>query len=86
MEDPRFFLSCLPAPGVVCVMETRTTACSLRISAGGAALAEEWVLGPLWLPPPFLLLPPTGTNDSTLNRQGSGDLGPFRGRYCAEMC
>ena len=32
------------------------------------------------------LLPPTGTNDSTLNRQGSGDPGPFRGRCCAEMC
>ena len=32
------------------------------------------------------VLPPTGTNDSTLNRQGSGDPGPFRGRYCAEMC
>ena len=32
------------------------------------------------------VLPPTGTNDSTLNRQGSGDPGPFRGRRCAEMC
>ena len=39
-------------------METRTTACSLRISAGGAVLAgvqRERVLGPLWLPPPFPL-------------------------------
>ena len=29
--------------------------------------------------------PPIGTNDSTLNWQGGGDPGPFRGRYCAEM-
>ena len=35
---------------------------------------------------PVYILPPTGTNDSTLNRQGSGDPGPFRGRRCAEMC
>ena len=31
------------------------------------------------------ILPPTGTNDSTLNCQAGGDPGPFRGRYCAEM-
>ena len=32
-----------------------------------------------------VLLPPFGTNDSTLNRQGDGDPGPFRVRYCAEI-
>ena len=32
-----------------------------------------------------LVLPPFETNGSTLNRQGGGDPGPFRGRYCAEM-
>ena len=32
-----------------------------------------------------LILPPFETNGSTLNRQGGGDPGPFRGRYCAEM-
>ena len=57
MEDPRFFLSCLPAPGVVCVMETRTTACSLRISAEGAALAgvhgESGYWGPCGFRPLF---------------------------------
>ena len=42
--------------------------------------------GPLTPPAAAYVLPPTGTNDSTLNCQAGGDPGPFRGRYCAEMC
>ena len=57
MEDPRFFLSCLPAPrGGVCDGDSDNSVLTAHKRGGCGATRSAWrerVLGPLWLPPPF---------------------------------
>ena len=59
MEDPRFFLSCLPAPrGGVCDGDSDNSGLTAHKRGGCGATRSAWrerVLGPLWLPPPFPL-------------------------------